>query len=247
VTEPATTQEKDAMPFIATIAPEEAQEDLRAMYQRQQDAWGFIPNYAKVFSHRPEVLARWGRLLAEIKRPMDKRRFELVTFVAAYELRNSACALAHGKALAQFYPPETVRAIAEDRAGEALSEADQAVLRFTRQIVKDASRVTSGLVGQLKVHGFSDAEIFDIAVTAAGRAFFTKLLDALGAEPDSSFLELDESFRAPLTVGRPIDCRPCTRTGSVDSRRAAAVSGLPESPAAPAGRPARANNGSAAT
>lgn len=199
------------MPFIDTIAPDEAQDDLRAMYERQQVAWGFVPNYAKIFSHRPEVLARWGRLLAEIKRPMDKRRFELVTFVAAYELRNSACALAHGKALTEFYPPETVRAIAEDRAGKALSEADHVMLRFTRQVVNDASRVTSGLVAQLRAHGFSDAEIFDIAATAAGRAFFTKLLDALGVEPDSSILELDESFRSPLTVGRPIDCRPAVK------------------------------------
>lgn len=202
------------MPFIDTITPEDARDDVHAMYERQQEAWGFVPNYAKIFSHRPEVLARWGRLLAEIKRPMDKRRFELVTFVAAYELRNSACALAHGKALTEFYPPETVHAIAEDRAGESLSDTDRAVVRFTRQIVRDASRVTSGLVGQLKQHGLTDAEIFDIAATAAGRAFFTKLLDALGVEPDSGFLGLDESFRRPLTTGRPIDCRPPARVAA---------------------------------
>jgi uncharacterized peroxidase-related enzyme len=211
------------MPFIDTIGPDEAQDDVRTMYERQQDSWGYVPNYAKVFSHRPEVLARWGRLLAEIKRPMDKRRFELVTFVAAYELRNSACALAHGKALTEFYAPETVRAIAEERAGDALSEAEHAVLRFTRQIVRDASRVTSGLVGQLKRHGLSDAEIFDIAAAAAGRAFFTRLLDALGVEPDSSFLGLDESFRTPLTVGRPIDCRPCSTLSPTG--RASALNG----------------------
>ena len=69
------------MPFIDTISPAESQDEVRAMYQRQQESWGFVPNYAKIFSHRPEVLVRWGRLLAEIKRPMDKRRFELVTFV----------------------------------------------------------------------------------------------------------------------------------------------------------------------
>jgi uncharacterized peroxidase-related enzyme len=211
------------MPFIDTIGPDEAQDDVRTMYERQQDSWGYVPNYAKAFSHRPEVLARWGRLLAEIKRPMDKRRFELVTFVAAYELRNSACALAHGKALTEFYAPETVRAIAEERAGDALSEAEHAVLRFTRQIVRDASRVTSGLVGQLKRHGLSDAEIFDIAAAAAGRTFFTRLLDALGVEPDSSFLGLDESFRTPLTVGRPIDCRPCSTLSPTG--RASALNG----------------------
>ena len=85
------------MAFIDTIAPDQADGTVAAMYLRQQSNWGFVPNYAKVFSHRPEIMARWASLLAEIKRPMDKRRFELATFVTAYELRNSACALAHGK------------------------------------------------------------------------------------------------------------------------------------------------------
>lgn len=247
MTDTATVQGEDAMPFIDTIAPDEAHDELRAMYERQQDAWGFVPNYAKIFSHRPEVLARWGRLLAEIKRPMDKRRFELITFVAAYELRNSACALTHGKALTEFYPPETVRAIAEDRTQEVLGEAEQAIVRFTRQVVRDASRVTSGLVGQLKKHGLSDAEIFDIAAAAAGRAFFAKLLDALGVEPDSSLLELDVSFRAPLTVGRSIDCRPTTRLADDERGKTRMISGPPGSPAAPAAHRATTGSGSAAS
>jgi hypothetical protein len=53
--------------------------------------------------------------------------------------------------------------------------------------------------------------VFDIAATAAGRAFFAKLLDALGVEPDSPFLALESELREPLTVGRAIDERPCTR------------------------------------
>ena len=85
------------------------------MYQRQQSAWGYIPNYAKVFSQRPEVLARWGQLLAEIRRPMDKRRFELITFVTAHDLDNTACALVHGKALREFFSDAQILAIAEGR------------------------------------------------------------------------------------------------------------------------------------
>ena len=73
----------------------------------------------------------------------------------------------------------------------------------------DAANVTSAQVDELKAQGFSDAEVFDIAATAAGRAFFAKLLDALGVEPDSPFLELEAALRVPLTVGRPIGQRPC--------------------------------------
>jgi hypothetical protein len=82
------------MAFIETTPPQSASGALAAMYLRQQAAWGYIPHYAKVFSHRTEVLARWGQLLAEIRRPMDKRRFELITFATAYDLDNTACALA---------------------------------------------------------------------------------------------------------------------------------------------------------
>lgn len=197
------------MPFIKTIHPADARGALHEMYERQQGAWGHVPNYAKVFCHRPEVMARWGRLLAEIKRPMDKRRLELVTFVAACELRNSACALAHGRTLTEFFSDETIVGIARDRFDDSVTEAERAIIRFARQVARDASRVTEGQVAELKAHGLNDAEIFDVAATAAGRAFFTKLLDALGAEPDSSFLQLDESFRKPLTLGRPIDFKPC--------------------------------------
>lgn len=197
------------MSFIRTTPPHAARDALAEMYRRQQAAWGYVPNYAKVFCHRPEVMARWGQLLAEIKRPMDRRRFELVTFAAAHELRHSACAIAHGQALRPFFNDAQIIAIAEGRLAGLLGEGEQAMLRYARQVARDAAQVTAGDVAALQAHGFSDAEIFDIAAVAAGRAFFTKLLDALGVLADSPALALDGSLRRVLTVGRPIDAQAC--------------------------------------
>jgi hypothetical protein len=64
--------------------------------------------------------------------------------------------------------------------------------------------VTEGDVAQLRDLGYSDEEIFDIAATAAARCFFSKLLDALGVQADSSFNTLDPALREALTVGRPV-------------------------------------------
>jgi len=192
------------MSFIETMPPDEASGEVLEMYQRQQSAWGYVPNYALAFSHRPEVLARWGRLLAEIRRPMSDRCFELVTFVAAIELRNTACSLAHGKRLTEFFSEEEICGIAAGTFSASVTAAEQAMMRFARQVARDATRITPDDVGELKAHGYTDAEIFDIAATAAGRAFFTKLLDSLGVEPDASFMKIDKSFREPLTVGRPV-------------------------------------------
>lgn len=193
------------MSFISTTAPQAARGAVAEMYQRQQAHWGYVPNYAKVFCHRPEIMVRWAALLAEIKRPMDARRFELVTFVAAHELGHSACSLAHGRALQVFFDDEQIVAIAEGRLEGLLGQAERELLGFARRIAADASAVQAADVARLRRLGYHDAEIFDVAAAVAGRAFFTKLLDALGVLPDAPSLALDEDLRRALTVGRPID------------------------------------------
>jgi uncharacterized peroxidase-related enzyme len=195
------------MEFIETIRPEDAQGAVAEMYRRQEASWGYVPNYALVFCHRPEVMARWGQLLAEIKRPMSRRRFELATFAAAHELANTACSLAHGRALREFFSDAEIVAVAAGRLDGVLDAPEQALVRFARQVARDASKVNAEQVAELTELGFDAGEIFDIAAAAAGRAFFTKMLDALGVQPDSPFAGLDAAFREPLTVGRPIDTR----------------------------------------
>ncbi len=193
------------MSFIRTQSPADAEDAVLEMYQRQEDHWGYVPNYAKVFSHRPEVLARWAKLLSEMRRPMDVRRFELVTFAVAHELKHSACALAHGRELARIIGEDYVLRIARGREAEVLPAAEVAMVRYARCIARDASSIGAKQVTELKErHGLTDAEIFDIAAIAAGRSYFTKLLDALGCEPDIAYMSLEENFRRTLTVGRPI-------------------------------------------
>lgn len=78
------------------------------------------------------------------------------------------------------------------------------MMAFAEQVVLDATAVTQAHINTLHQHGFTDAEIFDITTAAAARCFFSKTLDALGAEPDENFMALDENLRQALTVGRPI-------------------------------------------
>ena len=204
------------MAFIDTIRPSEASGSVLEMYLRQEDHWGYVPDYAKVFSHRPETLARWGRLLAEIRRPVDDRRFELVTLVVALELRHSACSLAHGKKLAELIGEDKVIAIAEGRKADVLSPADFAIAEFARDIARDARKITHGRVEALKsIHGLTDEEVFDVVATAAARCFFTKVLDALGSEPDNAFMSMSPDLRQALTVGRPVSHRKPEYTAAV--------------------------------
>jgi uncharacterized peroxidase-related enzyme len=158
-------------------------------------------NYERAFAHRPEVYAAWTSLNGAIKANSDLRRYELATLAAARRLRSSYCCLAHGKVLAErFYDFDVVPLLPE-----GLDDADRAIMAFAEKVVADATSITQADVDELRAHGLSDAEITDVALAAAARCFFSKTLDALGVQPDAEFAQLPESFRRPLTVGRPIE------------------------------------------
>lgn len=193
------------MPFIDTTHPNEAKGTLRAMYERQQASFGYVPNYAKVFSHRPEIMELWAALLKGLQQHLDRRRFELCTLAAAQALGSSYCSLAHGKVLTKFYSAAEIRALLGDPATAPITEAEAAMMRLARKVACASSTVTDADVEELREHGFSDEEIFDVVGAAAGRAFFANLVEGLGAQADPIFRELDEHLRDALTVGRPID------------------------------------------
>jgi uncharacterized peroxidase-related enzyme len=192
------------MAFIETTAPGETTGTARAMLARQQKHYGYVPNYAKVFADRADVMDLWAALQAGIRRHVDPRRFELVTFAAARALRSSYCALAHGQVLAErFLSPEEMRALA---AGDqsAFDEAERAMMDLARKVVTDASSVERDDIERLRGCGLSDEEIFDVVAVAAARCFFAKIPDALGVQPDATYLAMEGELRDRLTVGRPI-------------------------------------------
>lgn len=197
------------MAFISTVSKEQAPADVAQMYEDNIKSKGYLPNYVRIFSHRPQVLAAWGQLLHSIKSDMDPRRYELVTLAAARALKSSYCMLAHGSVLLGLLPgDEQLARIAGDYRAAGLTPAEVAMMAFAEQIVRDASAITPDDVADLRGHGFSDPEIFEIVTTATARCFFSKTLDALGAEPDSEYLGLGPELLEALTVGRPVSDQP---------------------------------------
>ena len=102
-----------------------------------------------------------------------------------------------------LFSPEQVEAIVRDYRSAGLPPEEVALLAFAEKVAIDASRILPGDVEELRRHGFSDAEVLDIAMTVGARSFFSKVLDAVGAEPDDRYETLERGLRQTLTVGRP--------------------------------------------
>ena len=197
------------MTYISIIRPTNAKGSVRDMYEQFEQHLGFVPNHAKAFSHRPEVQGAWHNLIRTIYSNVDSRRFELATVAAARGLQNTYCMMAHGKALLkQGMDSPQLESIARDYKTANLPKIDVAIMSYAEKVAKDASTITSDDIQNLRDHGLSDTEIFDIAATVAARSFFATLMDALGVQPDSDFLNLDESLRTSLTVGREVSTDP---------------------------------------
>jgi uncharacterized peroxidase-related enzyme len=194
------------MTFIETIAEADATGATAEVYAADRDAFGFLPNFARAFSLRPDVYGAWKQLNGAIKGGMDLRRYEFATIAAARELRSSYCTLAHGSVLMDkgFLEPEALRAVVADHRSADLDEVEVAVMDLAAKVARDASSVQQDDVDRLRSLGLSDQDIADVVLTAAARCFFSKVLDGLGAEPDAKYAQLDPATRDILTVGRAI-------------------------------------------
>ena len=193
------------MAFIETTALEDSTGDARVMLERQRKHYGYLPNYAGVFSDRPDIMDLWAQLQSGIRKHVDPRRFELITLAAALELRSSYCSLAHAEMLRdRFVTTDELHALANGDYS-AFSEAEAEMMKLARQVVADSSAVTQADIERLRRCGLKEAEIFDVVAVATARCFFAKLVDGLGVRPDSVFQEMEEDLRQRLTVGRAID------------------------------------------
>jgi uncharacterized peroxidase-related enzyme len=191
--------------FIDTIAEDDATGDVAELYEADRARVGYVPNYTRVFSHRPAAYRAWRQLVGAINGTMDTRRYELVTLAAARRLRSSYCMLAHGSLLADtFLGAERMRDVAVDHRAAGLDEVDVAVMDLAEKVAADATSVTREDIDRLRGLGLSEEDVVDVVLAAAARCFFSKTLDALGAEPDPAYRGVEPELREALVVGRPI-------------------------------------------
>jgi uncharacterized peroxidase-related enzyme len=192
--------------FIDFVDEPDAQGELADWYTGQRQMWGFLPDYAHCFSARPEVGHAWAGLNLAIRSGMDRRRYELATLAAARELRSTVCTVAHSSFLRDVCGDlATVESIAEHPDGSSLDPTDAEVFRFAVLVARDASAVTAEDVERLRALGLSDKDVTDVVLAAAARAFFTTVLDGLGAHADRQAAEtFSPDLQASMVVGRPI-------------------------------------------
>ena len=97
-----------------------------------------------------------------------------------------------------FFSAEQLIAIVTDYRNASLDPQDVAVMALAEKVILDQHNVTQEDINGLLAFGLTDEEVLDVVLTAAARSFYTKVLDALGAEPDDAYLELEPELQAAI-------------------------------------------------
>jgi uncharacterized peroxidase-related enzyme len=175
--------------YVHTPSPEEADGAVKAMYDAAEASEGYLPNQVRLFSLNPAARAAWRQLVESINAGMDHRRYELVTLAAAATVRCRYCVSAHAAVVMEsdYFDRAEVEEIARDfRSADSLDARDKEIMVFAEKVALDANRVAPEDVDHLRAHGLSDKEIFDVTLASAARVFYSKVLQAMDAEPDEA-------------------------------------------------------------
>jgi uncharacterized peroxidase-related enzyme len=191
--------------YLKTVTEADATGDVARIYEEEIERYGFVMEATRVWTTRPEMLHLWEEFYATVRSrlSLSARDWKLITLVAAKHVPSTYCSLVYGRSLVDdLGSPDQIMAVSGDYHNAGLSDRDVAMLEYAEQITRDASQVTEADIAKLRDAGFSDEEIYDIAMCASLRNFMSRFYDALGATPDADLREMDTPFRDALTVGR---------------------------------------------
>lgn len=190
--------------FLRPVSRDDAPDAVQQMYEADERAWGFLPEFSQVFSHHPDAYEAWNQLIGAVRGQMDRRRCELATLAAARVFRSTYCATAHGKILRdRWYDAETMERLVADHRSAGLEELDVAVMDFAQKVAIDPTSVTAEDVDMRRALGLTERDILDVVLAVAARAFFATVVETFAAGPDPELRDpLEPDLREALTVGR---------------------------------------------
>ena len=190
--------------YIKTVEPADATGEMAAIYDAEMASMGRVMEASQCWSARPDMLVPIENLLHQMRDgfSLGLLNFRLITFIAARYVPSSYCSHVYFKSLCGMLSREQALAIQADYRNAGLSEQQVAMLAYAEQITRDASKITATDIEKLRLVGFTDLNIADIALAASFRNFLSRYFDAVGASVEPDFLDADPQVRAQMAVGK---------------------------------------------
>jgi uncharacterized peroxidase-related enzyme len=166
-------------------------EDIRARIVEVQQKAGFVPNVFLVLAHRP---AEWRAFIAYHDALMEKEsgltKAEREMIVVATSGANNCmyCVVAHGAILRiRAKNPRVADQVAVNYRKADITPRQKAMLDFAMKVALRSHEIEERDFEDVRPHGFSDEDIWDIAAIAALFALSNRMANFTKMRPNDEF------------------------------------------------------------
>lgn len=175
------------MPYIETIQHENAEGQLKEIYDDLVKSRGKIAEVHKIQSLNPQsILDHMGLYMTIMfgKSPLKRVHREMMAVIVSIANNCEYCQVHHLEAVQNFWKDETkLSQLQQDFESADLTEKEKALCRFAKTLTAEPNRAEdSGLVDPLKAEGLTDREILDATLVIAYFNFVNRIVMALGVE-----------------------------------------------------------------
>ena len=170
-------------------------EDIRARILAVQDKAGFIPNVFVTLAHRPDefraFFAYHDALMEKEGGGLSKADREMIVVATSSANDCLYCIVAHG-ALLRIYGkhPLVADQVAANYRKADITPRQKAMLDFAMKVSARAYEVDDVDVRDLKGHGFTEEDVWDIAAIAAFFGMSNRLANVTSMRPNDEFFAM---------------------------------------------------------
>jgi uncharacterized peroxidase-related enzyme len=169
-------------------------DDVREIYEKNRAKIGFVPNVFRAYAQRPEHLRafmHYHDVLMRGDSGLSRPEREAIVVAVSAENRCLYCVVAHGAALRVLGKnPILADQIATNWRSADLTPRWRSMLAFASRVNEPGFVAGDDELAELRTHGFSDDDIWDIAAIAAFFGFSNRMAGLMDMRPNSEFYSM---------------------------------------------------------
>ena len=190
-------------PPISRFPPPELADlpqDIRERIAGVQEKSGFVPNVFLALARRPEefrAFFAYHDALMEKPGSLSKAEREMIVVATSGLNQCQYCVVAHGAILRiRAKNPFVADQVAINHRKADLEPRQKAMLDFAVKVAERSHAIDDKDYAELKSHGFSDDDAWDIAAIAAMFAMSNRLANAFSIRPNDEFYVMGRESRS---------------------------------------------------
>ena len=166
-------------------------DDLKNFIVTINEKTGFVPNVFLALAHRPDELRAfmtYHDAVMERDGGLSKADREMIVVATSSDNNCQYCVVAHGAILRiRAKNPLIADQVATNYKKADISARERAMLDFAIKVSRDSRSIDDMDYENLRSHGFSDDDIWDIAAITAFFGMSNRLANFLSMRPNDEF------------------------------------------------------------